>query len=198
MKITEVKLLVLEDPAGQPRLVREIAQVPGLRRIQYTHKSTPVEGERDPLRQNFIEVHTDEGIVGRCTTTMNADGAEIIRHHVVGRSPLERESLFQLFHKGTRWVYQRGGWSGDFDNCLWDILGKAAGLPVYAMVGRVRNRFPVYVTGGTLIIACGIFSGKRRVCRSMPTSSGWMHEQKINLYQELCDELGNRGLPGTH
>ena len=245
MKITEVKLLVLEEPAGQPRQVREIARVPGLRRIQYTHTSTPVEGARDPLRQNFIEVHTDEGIVGRCTTTMGADGVGILRHHAVGRSPLEREALFQMFHKGTRWVSQRGGWFGDFDNCLWDILGKAAGLPIYAMVGRVRDRFPVYVTGGNLEIegylehieAGKTFGaqaykfhsykgGKRDIAiyREVRQEVGpdyvlitdpvcsydlreaievghvleeldfiWleepMHEQKINLYQELCDEL---------
>ena len=50
--------------------------------------------------------------------------------------------------KGTRWVYQPPGWFGDFDNCLWDIASKAAGLPVYALVGRVREQFPVYLTGG--------------------------------------------------
>ena len=37
---------------------------------------------------------------------------------------------------------------GLFDNCLWDILGKTAGLPVYALVGRVRPRLPAYLTGG--------------------------------------------------
>ena len=28
------------------------------------------------------------------------------------------------------------------------MAGKAAGLPVYALIGKVRERFPVYVTGG--------------------------------------------------
>jgi L-alanine-DL-glutamate epimerase-like enolase superfamily enzyme len=53
-----------------------------------------------------------------------------------------------MLHKGTRWVYQQAGWFGDFDNCLWDILGKVAGLPVYDLIGRVRQRFPVYLTSG--------------------------------------------------
>ena len=67
--------------------------------------------------------------------------------------PLDREKLYQMLHKGTRWVYQPPGWFGDFDNCLWDIAGKAAGLPVYALVGRVREQFPVYLTGGDGTVA---------------------------------------------
>tara|TARA_Y100001968_G_scaffold285153_1_gene284910 strand:+ start:200 stop:328 length:129 start_codon:yes stop_codon:yes gene_type:complete len=42
---------------------------------------------------------------------------------VLGEDPLQREKLYQLLHKGTRWCYQKPGWFGDFDNCLWDILG---------------------------------------------------------------------------
>ena len=101
-----------------------------------------------PARQSFLEVHTDEGIVGRSDTSMTPYQADIVRYHAVGRSPWEREGLFQQFWKGTRWVYQPPGWFGAFDNCLWDILGKAAGLPVYALVGRVRPRLPAYLTGG--------------------------------------------------
>lgn len=81
---------------------------------------------------------------------MNADQVEIVRHHAVGTSPWHREAMFQQLLKGTRWVYQPPGWFGDFDNCLWDILGQVAGLPVYALVGRVRDRLPVYLTGGDM------------------------------------------------
>jgi L-alanine-DL-glutamate epimerase-like enolase superfamily enzyme len=101
-----------------------------------------------PARQAFIEVSTDEGIAGRCTTGMTPAQVEILRNHVVGENPLHRERLYQMLHKGTRWVYQQPGWFGDFDNCLWDIAGQAAGLPIYTLVGRVRERFPVYLTGG--------------------------------------------------
>jgi len=34
------------------------------------------------------------------------------------------------------------------DIALWDILGKAAGLPVYKMLGAVRDRMPVYAMCG--------------------------------------------------
>src|SRR5207248_340376 len=34
------------------------------------------------------------------------------------------------------------------DIAVWDILGKAAGLPVYKMLGAVRDRIPVYAMCG--------------------------------------------------
>ena len=130
MKITEVKLLVLEDPVRKAGAGLAIKPVERLRRIQYTHTGRQG-GAQKPLRQSFLEVHTDAGIVGRTDTTMTAYQADIIRYHAVGRDPWEREGMFQQFWKGTRWVYQPPGWFGAFDNCLWDIVGKAASLPVF-------------------------------------------------------------------
>ena len=144
MKITAISLYVLEADGQRSRSLKLI-QVPNLRRIQYTHTSTPAS---QPMNQNFIEVVTDEGISGRCTTSMQPHQVEILRNQVLGEDVRQRERLYQMLHKGTRWLYQPPGWFGDFDNCLWDILGKAAGLPLYALIGRVRDRFPVYLTSG--------------------------------------------------
>ena len=146
MKITSVELHILEDPS-QPQGTFKLREVPNLRRIQYTHGSKSIPTDRK-LRQHFLKVKTDEGITGVCTTTMTPDQVDIMRNQVMGEDPLHRERLFQMLHKGTRWCYQKPGWFGDFDNCLWDIVGKAAGLPVYALIGRVRDRFPVYLTSG--------------------------------------------------
>ncbi|MCI0528379.1 MAG: hypothetical protein L0Y56_13145 [Nitrospira sp.] len=241
MKITEVKLIILENPERKQRSLR-LVQVPNLLRIQYTHTALP--GDR-PARQAFIEVVTDEGFTGRCTTTISPAQIELLRQHGVDEDPLHRERLYQMLHKGTRWVYQPPGWFGDFDNCLWDIAGKAAGLPVYALLGRVRQRFPIYLTGGDGTVedylraieqgqAMGIKAYKfhtykggkadipifREVRRQVgpnyslindPVCSYslreaievghvmeeldfiWLeepfHEQKMNLYQELCRAL---------
>ena len=95
----------------------------------------------------ILDVETDEGITGRIApVSITNHQLDILRTHAVGESPFARERLFQMLHKGTRWVYQEPGWFGEFDNCLWDIAGKAAGLPVYALIGRVRDRLPVYLT----------------------------------------------------
>ena len=147
MKISDVKLYVLENPDSRGSTLK-LQEVPNLRRIQYTHGGTPRPDLKE--RQHFIEVLTDEGITVRCTTEMSAREVEVLRTNVVGEDPLQRERLYQMLHKGTRWVYLRPGWFGDFDNCLWDVAGKAAGLPVHALVGKVRQRFPVYLTGGDM------------------------------------------------
>ena len=146
MKITDIKLITLEDP-DQFQGYFKLREVPNLRRIQYTHGSIAQQDER-PLRQAFLKVLTDEGVDGLCTATMRPDQVEMLRKQVVGEDPLQRERLYQMLHKGTRWLYQHPGWFGDFDNCLWDILGKVAGLPVYDLIGKVRERFPVYITSG--------------------------------------------------
>jgi L-alanine-DL-glutamate epimerase-like enolase superfamily enzyme len=143
MKITGVTLHVLENPAAAGR-VNILEEVPDLPRIQYRHRGVA----SGRARQSFIEVLTDEGITGRCTTAMGPGEVAILRNHVIGENPLERERLYQMFTKGTRWVYSHPGWCGDFDNCLWDIAGKVASMPVYDLIGRVRKRFPVYATGG--------------------------------------------------
>ncbi|MEE2657119.1 MAG: enolase C-terminal domain-like protein [Candidatus Latescibacterota bacterium] len=148
MKITDVKLYVLEQPAGTAS-VHQLIEVSNLRRIQYTHTSKPVKGRP---QASFIEVQTDEGITGRCTCTVPIRPHQhaIIKNQVIGENPMYRERLFQMLQKGTRWVYQPPGWFGDFDNCLWDIAGKAAGLPVYSLIGKLRDRFPAYLTGGDM------------------------------------------------
>ncbi len=147
MKITNVKLHTLQHPTLPPRAHRLI-QVPGLRRIQYTHTRRTVD---TTMQSHILEVETDEGITGRIApTTIDKFQLDILKTHAIGESPFARERLFQMLHKGTRWVYQNPGWFGEFDNCLWDIAGKAAGLPVYALIGRVRDRLPVYLTAGDM------------------------------------------------
>lgn len=241
MKISTVKLYILENPEQSGRSLK-LVQVPNLRRIQYTHTSGAA---ASPARQHFLEVVTDGGVSGRCTTAMTPAQADILRTQVIGADPLHREQLFQMLQKGTRWVYQPPGWFGDFDNCLWDIAGKIANLPIHALVGRVRERFPVYLTSGNGTLAdylkhiesgreFGIRAYKfhtykggkadipifRQVRREVgpdyelindPVCSYdlreaievghvmeelgfvWLeepfHEQKLNLYQELCREL---------
>lgn len=146
MKITDLKLVILEDTETPARSLK-LVEVPNLHRLQFTHVSAESVGAS---RQAFLRVMTDAGVEGICTTTMSRDSFEILKLQVLGEDPFKREYLYQKLHKGTRWVYQHPGWFGDFDNCLWDIAGKVADLPVYALIGRVRDRFPVYLTGGDM------------------------------------------------
>ena len=151
MKITDVKLLILEQPGDpEPGPVPTVMRVPNLRRIQWKGGREPQKEVRmrppSRARLSFLEVPTDEGVTGRCTATLQPEQMDLLRAQVVGEDPLQREHLWQMLFKGTRWLRQNQGWQADLDNCLWDLTGKVAGLPVHSLMGKVRERFPVYLT----------------------------------------------------
>ena len=97
-----------------------------------------------------MHVSTDEGIEGMCTvgdvryTALAVDDLEQLRLLVIGEDPFDRERLYARLRRATRHMFTGLGWFGAFDNCLWDIAGKAAGLPVSVLVGRVRDAAPAY------------------------------------------------------
>ena len=191
MRIADVKLYTLEQPEKAQRSAHRIVEVPNLPRVQYTHKGEPM--DEGPVRERFVEVQTDEGIWGRCSTSMGPGQIDILKRHAVGENPYHREKLYQLFYKGTRWVYQNPGWFGEFDNCLWDIAGKAANLPVYALIGKVRDRFPVYLTGGDADVAGymkAIETGKKMGVQAYKFHSYKGGKADIPIYHEVRQEVG--------
>lgn len=165
MQITNVRLQVLESDAPKRRF--DLVTMPGQERERWMHAAahrpgtmpsagTGSAGEKQ--HEFLMHVDTDEGVTGTCTAvafgTSRFDPAdtEQLKGIVVGHDPLDRELLWQKLHQGTRWVYREPGWFGAFDNCLWDIAGKVANLPVYALVGRVRESIPCYynIRGATI------------------------------------------------
>ena len=146
MRITDLKVTVVELSGTGRRL--EIIPTGSPRRLRYTHRALPA---TTPNRELFLRVLTDEGVEGVCTCSspeLTPATLDVLRTQVVGADPLRREEIYQRLHRGTRWVYQTPGWFGNFDNCLWDIAGKVAGLPVCRLLGQVRDRIPAYYTGG--------------------------------------------------
>ena len=110
-----------------------------------------------PPRWLFLKVTTDEGITGwgepvvegRADTVKAA--VEEMSDYLLGKE-IRIEDIFQTLYRGG---FYRGGpiltsaISG-IEQALWDIKGKALGVPVYELMGGpVRQRMPVYVwTGG--------------------------------------------------
>ena len=107
-------------------------------------------------RPNFtwIRIHTDAGIVGIGETYPFREGEiGILRHIapiVAGRDPRDIERIW-------RDVFERNafyGWGGSemralsaIDIALWDILGKAAQMPVYRLLGgKAQEKIRVYET----------------------------------------------------
>ena len=101
----------------------------------------------------FVEVITDTDIIGygeaslegRATTVVSA--VEELKRYLIGRDPFRIERHWQAMYRST---FYRGGpvlssaISG-IDQALWDIKGKALGVPVFELLGgAVRNRIRVY------------------------------------------------------
>ncbi len=101
----------------------------------------------------FVKVYTNEGIYGVGEAySCGPDKAtvEVIRDFegwLVGRDARDIEGLWQLMYAGSRFpggMVLNAAISG-IEHALWDIAGKAAGLPVYRLVGgKCRNKVRVY------------------------------------------------------
>ena len=106
----------------------------------------------------FLKVHTNAGIVGlgepitegRALTCATA--IKEIEPYLVGKDPRRVAHHWQAIY---RHAFYRGGpiltsaLSG-IDQALWDIKGKALGVPVYELLGGpTRDRVRVYAHAGT-------------------------------------------------
>ena len=153
MRISEIRLSIFELPTQTPLFNLELEQL-GDREVWRSRPTRP-----SPTEYHVLHVLTDEGIEGVCTvgdaryTTMRQIDLEHLRHLAIGENPLERERLDSKLRTATRHIFTMPGSFGAFDNCLWDIAGKAANKPVYQLIGESRNSAPAYYNyrgGGTL------------------------------------------------
>ncbi len=107
-------------------------------------------GQRNFL---FVTVDTDEGIygVGEAGITGREKAVvgaiENFRDILVGEDPFRIEHIWQLLFRGGFFPAQRILTSAisAIDIALWDIKGKALGVPVYELLGgRVRDKVVCY------------------------------------------------------
>ncbi|WP_020619628.1 galactonate dehydratase [Paenibacillus daejeonensis] len=112
----------------------------------------------DGFRTNFVfvKLYTDEGIEGVGEATLEykeqavVGALEDLRRYLVGRDPREIEAHYSAIYRDAYW---RGGavlmsaLSG-VEMAMWDICGKALGVPVYRLMGgKVRESVEVYANG---------------------------------------------------
>jgi galactonate dehydratase len=107
--------------------------------------------------QVHVRVYTDQGIVGQGESTDAAMGSvPLIRsfaRFLTGQDPLNIEAAFERIR--TAGVFA-GAQAGQYvtamtgvEIALWDIAGKALGLPVYQLLGgKVRDRVRIYCDSG--------------------------------------------------
>ena len=98
----------------------------------------------------IVTVETDIGITG-IGEGGSKDTLEQCAGTLIGKNPFRIEAIWQEMYIG--WFYPPGREKqhalGALDLALWDIKGKALGLPVHELLGgAVRNHCECYATGG--------------------------------------------------
>jgi len=106
-----------------------------------------------PPRWLFVRVEADEGAVGWGEASLEGhaeavEGAfEALRDRFLGHDPYRIEDVFQIGYRGG---FYRGGpvlmsALAGLEQALWDLKGRALGLPAWEMMGgRVRDKVRAY------------------------------------------------------
>jgi len=108
---------------------------------------------RVPPRWMFLKIETDEGITGWGEPVIEGRARTVeaavneLSEYLIGQDPLRINDLWQVMYRGG---FYRGGAIlmsaiAGIDQALWDIKGKALGVPVYQLLGGlVRDRMKMY------------------------------------------------------
>lgn len=136
MKITAIDSSVLTVPTPRPMAA------------QYPQQKLVV-----------AEIATDEAVKGLgYSLVFGGGGAEAVLAYVerlkavlIGEDPLFVERLWERMFRADMGIKKQGVAAyavAALDIGLWDIAGKAAGLPLYKLWGAVTDRIPAYGSGG--------------------------------------------------
>ena len=156
MKITDVKTFLMH--AGAPNL-KSWAADGSFGTQTYSGNLT---GTRNWL---FVKVYTDEGItgIGECSgwPRVIETAVQDLRALLVGEDPTHIERLWQkmmiaIMGHGMTGTVGGGAMTG-IDMALWDIKGKALGVPVWNLLGgKVRDRIRIYAHANTPEVALSL------------------------------------------
>lgn len=160
-------------------------------------KITRLETIRIDERPNllWVQVHTDEGLVGLGETFFGAKAVEAYLHEtvapiVIGRNPLEIDKLSAdlVGYLGFRssGVETRG--NSAFDIALWDLFGKTTGQPIAQLLGGfTRQDIRTYNTcAGTEYIKKASGQNTKNYALNSDAADGY---DDLNAFMNCADEL---------
>jgi L-rhamnonate dehydratase len=103
-----------------------------------------------------VEITTDKGLKGYGSG--GPGGGYVVEQHfvklLIGEDPFNVERIWDILWRSSMYYGRKGlvvnAISG-VDLALWDLVGKAAGLPVYKLLGgETKPRLPSYCTGNDI------------------------------------------------
>lgn len=126
----------------------------GIPPTRYT--KTIASSKQRSTRMGLVRIDTDDGVcghafIGSALGSAERDAATVIASFkplLMGEDPLARERIWQAMMRRTRGQALRA--VGAVDVALWDLAGRAAGVPVHALMGTFRQSVPAYASSAVL------------------------------------------------
>lgn len=128
LTIKEVKVYVVD--AGRPGTAVTNA---GYTRIAAVVTNSGIEGNYTLARRYWHPNWSNEGWLA------------FTKRVLTGKSALDLPALTSQYDPPMRRLGQ-SSYASAIDACVWDILGKAVGLPIYRILGAYRNRVLAYAS----------------------------------------------------
>ena len=166
-------LLSIAGMAGLPSLARAVQDAttpyrrPKLKITDIRTAEVRVHGY-----QVHVRIYTDQGVIGQGESTDASMGnvplINSFSRMLIGQDPLNIEAAFERIR--TSGIFA-GAQSGQYvaaltavEIALWDLAGKALGLPVYQLLGgKVRERVRLYCDSGAREMIPGDERSKARI-----------------------------------
>jgi len=157
-----------------------------------------------PPRWLFLKMTTDDGIVGWGEPVVEGKADSVaacvneLRDQLIGQDPRNIEALWQTMYRCN---FYRGGpvltsaMSG-IEQALWDIKGKALGVPVHELLGgAVRDKLQIYAwimaEGDSDYIAEAqnrVDQGYKTIKMCVTDELGWV--DNVRKIQAAADKVG--------
>lgn len=139
MKIASLRTERVMVPLDQP-IKTAIHHIEGIGCVLVTlETSDGVQGEGYVFTMNGARLKTLQTLI------------EEFSEFVIGADPHFVEGIWDKIFHASNWFGQKGApiiALSAIDTALWDIVGKAVGLPLHRVFGACRDRIPTYASGG--------------------------------------------------
>ncbi len=185
MKIIQIETIPVELPVNPLRAIRS---------SRAKHSVSPF---------LFVKVHTDEGLIGlgevSCTPVWSGEDNRSAAHFIedylspalIGQDPTKIERLTAVMNAALNGnPFTKSG----IEMALWDILGKAAGLPLYRLLGGpVRPHVPTKfsISGAEPLVAAELASwAVAEGFRTVKVKVGIEPEQDVARVRAVREAIG--------
>jgi D-galactarolactone cycloisomerase len=130
---------------------------------------------------SIIEIHTDQGLSG-IGPAIDAAALELGKAQLIGKDPFNVEQI-----AGPLRYYVGGSprTISSLEIALWDLIGKAAGQPLYKIWGAAKDRVPAYAS----MIQLSTPAERVRLAVQLK-AQGWKAIKVRAHYQTLKEDIG--------